>query len=90
MIMRVSHVEKLELPWKSLRCTKALIIESCTASSASSRFRVIRSAILSKRGLRVWQSASKASGSPRFASLNNRASEMGDSQAGLYLERQNL
>jgi len=40
--MRVSQVEKLDLPSKLSKWTKALRKESCSASSASSRFLVMR------------------------------------------------
>src|SRR3984893_103607 len=40
--MRVSQVANRDLPSKSLRWTKALRKQSCTASSASSRFGMIR------------------------------------------------
>ena len=52
MVMRVSQVEKVERPSKSLKWTKACSKESCSASSASSRFLVMRKA--TRKSFLVW------------------------------------
>jgi len=58
--MRVSQVANRDLPSKPLRWTKALRRQSCTASCASSRFRVIRWA--TRKTLFAWRSQSSPKG----------------------------
>ena len=60
MAMRVSQVANRDLPSKPLRWTKALRRQSCTASSASSRFRVIRWA--TRKTFFAWRSQSSPKG----------------------------
>src|ERR1700722_32454 len=79
MAIRVSQVVKLERPSKSLRCTNAFRKVSCTASSASSRLRVMRKVVRKMRCADCSHKASKAARCPRFAAATNIASLIFDS-----------
>src|SRR6266481_4202169 len=72
--MRVSQVEKVDLPSKLLRCRNALRRESCTASSASSRFRVMRCTVRKSFSACARYNASSAAVSPLFAVASKLAS----------------
>src|SRR6266403_4702211 len=74
--MRVSHVEKLDLPSKFLMWMKALIKASWSASSASSRFLVMRCALWTSFRARGSHSAPKASACPCFAAATKACSHI--------------